>query len=121
MTREPGRVFVGAGATGLRIGSNSTTRLTNDTMHVSMSVMRATLDSEILVPQASFIGGRGGSASGCGGDGDFSGCGGVRGGGGGEQQVPQVPPQLGHSTQYPLLFGVQWESERPWMRMSVRA
>ena len=36
------------------------------------------------------------------------------GGRGGGQQLPQVPSQLGHSAQYPQLFGVQWERERPW-------
>ena len=72
------------------------------------------------------IGGGGGAGGGCGGCGGRGGCGGGGGGdcGGGcgisGQQVAQKASQVGHSSQYPQLFGVQWLSDRPWTCVNER-
>ena len=72
------------------------------------------------------IGGGGGAGGGCGGCGGRGGCGGGGGGdcGGGcgisGQQAIHEPSQVGHSSQYPQLFGVQWLSDRPWTCVNER-
>ena len=84
-------------------------------------MLRAALFSPSLWPSTDATSpagrGAGGDAGGDGGedggDGGDGGDGRDGGSGSGGQQVLHLPPQVGHESQYPQLFGVQWKSDRP--------